>query len=73
MFSRSYRLGKYSFILEVAPKNTVWHFTHVKADSPLQRQDHLFSVCRVWIRTYRKYVWEIRLGRIQLLMANREQ
>lgn len=62
-----------SMIIDIAPPKTVWHFTHQAKDSPLQRQDHIFSLCRVWVRTYKKYVWELRIGRIQILLANNKQ
>lgn len=45
-----------SMIVEVAPPKTLWWFNHQAKGSPNQRQDHLFSLCRVWVRPYKKYV-----------------
>jgi hypothetical protein len=69
----SFQLFQYKFLLDIAPKSTLWWFNHKNKKSPNQRQDHIFSLCRVWVREHKKLVWELHIGRVKILWANTKQ
>lgn len=63
-------IGKFSLIVEIAPKNTIWSIhPRNRRDSPAQRTDMLIGLNRVYIRSIKKYCYQVFLGRLMILFA----
>lgn len=69
----SFKIGSWKFIAKLSRPNTVWWHLIKTKKSPLQRVDSILALERVFIRKYRVYVWNFKIGRFQLLVANLSQ
>ncbi len=64
------KVGNFSIIVEIAPKNTIWSIhPRNRRDSPAQRIDILIGFNRVYIRSIKKYCYQMFLGRLMILFA----
>jgi len=65
-------IGPFAIKFILCKKNTVWWYNiATKPDIPRQRADKLFGLERIFIRAEYKYIYNLTIGRLQILIHKR--
>lgn len=69
-----FKIGKFTVGFELAPKRTVWWVQLPETKNQVrQRIDALVALQRIFARDLNVYVYQIHLGRLQIMICDHTQ